>query len=151
MVLSGSMEPGFYRGDILFLHMGHQPIRVGEVVVFNIDERDIPIVHRVIKVHERQPGGEVDLLTKVCSRTQLFASHGCVLPHGVSVDCLTVYSVQCVQLILAEGNVFALLLLTIGSDNCLWCIARVTTTMETTEPCMPEVSCGSIRNTSWAG
>lgn len=66
VVLSGSMEPGFYRGDILFLNMGHRPIRVGEVVVFNIDQRDIPIVHRVIKVHERQPGGEVDVLTKVC-------------------------------------------------------------------------------------
>lgn len=64
VVLSGSMEPGFYRGDILFLNMGHQPIRVGEVVVFNIDDRDIPIVHRVIKVHEKQPGGEVDVLTK---------------------------------------------------------------------------------------
>lgn len=65
VVLSGSMEPGFYRGDILFLNMGQQPIRVGEVVVFNIDERDIPIVHRVIKVHETQPGGEVSILTKV--------------------------------------------------------------------------------------
>ncbi|KAL3136511.1 Signal peptidase complex catalytic subunit S11C [Trebouxia sp. C0009 RCD-2024] len=64
VVLSGSMEPGFYRGDILFLNMGHQPIRAGEIVVFNIDQRDIPIVHRVIKVHERQPGGEVDVLTK---------------------------------------------------------------------------------------
>lgn len=65
VVLSGSMEPGFYRGDILFLNMGQQPIRVGEVVVFNIDDRDIPIVHRVIKVHETQPGGEVSVLTKV--------------------------------------------------------------------------------------
>ena len=64
------MEPGFYRGDILFLNMGHQPIRVGEVVVFNIDDRDIPIVHRVIKVHEKQPGGEVDVLTKVCRLLQ---------------------------------------------------------------------------------
>lgn len=64
-MLSGSMEPGFYRGDILFLNMGQQPIRVGEVVVFNIDNRDIPIVHRVVKVHETQPGGEVSVLTKV--------------------------------------------------------------------------------------
>ncbi|KAL0025496.1 hypothetical protein WJX77_006303 [Trebouxia sp. C0004] len=64
VVLSGSMEPGFYRGDILFLNMGQQPIRVGEIVVFNIDDRDIPIVHRVIKVHETQPGGEVSVLTK---------------------------------------------------------------------------------------
>lgn len=64
VVLSGSMEPGFYRGDILFLNMGHKPVRVGEVVVFNLDGRDIPIVHRVIKVHERNAGGKIDILTK---------------------------------------------------------------------------------------
>ncbi|PIN19525.1 Signal peptidase I [Handroanthus impetiginosus] len=64
VVLSESMEPGFSRGDILFLHMSRDPIRVGEIVVYNIDGRDIPIVHRVIKVHERQGTGEVDILTK---------------------------------------------------------------------------------------
>ena len=53
VVLSGSMEPAFYRGDILFLDNGPAPIAAGEVVVFNIDGRDIPIVHRVIKVHDR--------------------------------------------------------------------------------------------------
>ncbi|BFG40070.1 hypothetical protein CerSpe_263440 [Prunus speciosa] len=40
VVLSESMEPGFARG------------------------RDIPIVHRVIKVHERKDTGEVYVLTK---------------------------------------------------------------------------------------
>eukprot|EP00898_Chlorokybus_atmophyticus_P005169 jgi/Chlat1/5653/Chrsp37S05474 len=64
VVLSGSMEPAFFRGDILFLHMGKAPIRAGEIVVFNIKGRDIPIVHRVIKVHERADSGAVDLLTK---------------------------------------------------------------------------------------
>ncbi|TQD77058.1 hypothetical protein C1H46_037406 [Malus baccata] len=92
VVLSGSMEPGFKRGDILFLHMSKEPIRAGEIVVFNIDGREIPIVHRVIKidplcfshnqltiaicspvksadqwflqVHERKDTGEVDVLTK---------------------------------------------------------------------------------------
>mmetsp|Transcript_10952 Transcript_10952/g.32823 ORF Transcript_10952/g.32823 Transcript_10952/m.32823 type:complete len:184 (+) Transcript_10952:492-1043(+) len=67
VVLSGSMEPGFYRGDILFLHMGRKPIRAGEVVVFNIEGRDIPIVHRSIKVHERSEGSSphhMDVLTK---------------------------------------------------------------------------------------
>lgn len=63
VVLSGSMEPGFYRGDILFLNMGNSPIRAGEIVVFSLDGRDIPIVHRVIKVHERGPRN-VDILTK---------------------------------------------------------------------------------------
>ena len=68
-MLSGSMEPAFYRGDILFLTMGKAPFRAGEVVVFNINGRDIPIVHRIIKVHEKEPGAKEDdvlILTKVC-------------------------------------------------------------------------------------
>lgn len=117
VVLSGSMEPAFQRGDILFLnnqvpalaaaqnksntlslsdqpstilitlttsltitltthhHPPHSspqcrdwpscwetyvngiddPIRVGEVVVFKIKDRDIPIVHRVLKVTDPPP------------------------------------------------------------------------------------------------
>ncbi|KAL5213374.1 hypothetical protein ABZP36_024221 [Zizania latifolia] len=50
LVLSENMEPGFERGDILFLHMSKDPIRTGEIVVFNVDGREIPIVHRVIEV-----------------------------------------------------------------------------------------------------
>ncbi|PQQ01004.1 signal peptidase complex catalytic subunit SEC11A [Prunus yedoensis var. nudiflora] len=34
------------------------------IVVFNVDGREIPIVHRVIKVHEQEDTGEVDVLTK---------------------------------------------------------------------------------------
>lgn len=64
VVLSGSMEPGFQRGDILFLNLGTSPIRTGEIVVFNIAGRDIPIVHRVIKVHEHRSDDAVDILTK---------------------------------------------------------------------------------------
>lgn len=63
VVLSGSMEPAFQRGDILFLTNYDDPIRVGEIVVFKIKDRDIPIVHRVLKVHENEEG-EVELLTK---------------------------------------------------------------------------------------
>ncbi|KAB2024109.1 hypothetical protein ES319_D06G064600v1 [Gossypium barbadense] len=40
VVLSGSMEPGFKRG------------------------RDVPIVHRVIEVHEQRDNKEADILTK---------------------------------------------------------------------------------------
>ena len=56
VVLSGSMEPAFQRGDILFLNNQDDPIRVGEIVVFKIKDRDIPIVHRVMKVHESTSG-----------------------------------------------------------------------------------------------
>lgn len=51
--VSESMSPAFERGDILFLTMfWRDPIAVGDIVVFNIKGRDIPIVHRVLKVHE---------------------------------------------------------------------------------------------------
>ena len=57
------MEPAFQRGDILFLNNQDDPIRVGEIVVFKIKDRDIPIVHRVMKVHEKELG-KVEVLTK---------------------------------------------------------------------------------------
>lgn len=54
VVLSGSMEPAFQRGDLLFLtNYREEPVRVGEIVVFKVEGRDIPIVHRVIKLHEK--------------------------------------------------------------------------------------------------
>ena len=45
------MEPAFQRGDLLFLTMSNDPIVVGDVCVFKLNGRDVPIVHRVIKVH----------------------------------------------------------------------------------------------------
>jgi signal peptidase len=53
VVLSGSMLPAYDRGDILFLWQGSDPIQVGEVCVFKLPGRDIPIVHRVLEVHNR--------------------------------------------------------------------------------------------------
>lgn len=64
VVLSGSMEPAFYRGDLLLLtNRMDDPIRAGDITVFKIDGRDIPIVHRVIKVHERE-NNDTKFLTK---------------------------------------------------------------------------------------
>merc|ERR1712072_403972 len=82
VVLSGSMEPGFYRGDILFLtNNSDHPYVPGDVVVFQIEGRDIPIVHRMMNVHEKAEG-TISLLTKgdnnqvddrgLYSRRQLF-------------------------------------------------------------------------------
>ncbi|XP_055696651.1 signal peptidase complex catalytic subunit SEC11A [Lutzomyia longipalpis] len=64
VVLSGSMEPAFHRGDLLVLtNYREEPVRVGEIVVFKVEGRDIPIVHRVIKLHEKN-NGTVKFLTK---------------------------------------------------------------------------------------
>jgi signal peptidase len=59
------MEPAFQRGDILFLNNSVEKVGVGDVVVFKIKDRDIPIVHRILKVHQDSETGEVvELLTK---------------------------------------------------------------------------------------
>jgi len=51
VVLSGSMEPAFQRGDLLFLWNRNllAETDVGEVVVYNVAGKDIPIVHRVVR------------------------------------------------------------------------------------------------------
>ncbi|BFZ54340.1 Signal peptidase complex catalytic subunit [Savitreella phatthalungensis] len=49
VVLSGSMEPAFQRGDLLFLTNLPTYAGIGDVVVYNVQERKIPIVHRVIQ------------------------------------------------------------------------------------------------------
>ena len=64
VVLRGSTEPAFHRGDLLFLtNFREDHIRAGEIVVFKVERRDIPIVHRVIKVHEKD-NGDIKFLTK---------------------------------------------------------------------------------------
>jgi signal peptidase len=49
VVLSGSMEPAFQRGDLLFLWNRGTDTQVGEIVVYNVKGKDIPIVHRVVR------------------------------------------------------------------------------------------------------
>lgn len=47
---SGSMEPAFSRGDILFLtgNPSGQQYHTGDITVYKVPGQDIPIVHRVI-------------------------------------------------------------------------------------------------------
>lgn len=61
VVLSGSMEPAYYRNDLLVLHNNSKPA-VSDVIVFNLPGRTVPIVHRVHRVHE--DGDTRLLLTK---------------------------------------------------------------------------------------
>ena len=66
VVLSGSMEPGLRRGDLLLLDNSRGPSEIGDVVVFNIRGRDVPIVHRILHVHANSPAdvGSRLMLTK---------------------------------------------------------------------------------------
>ncbi|KAI1774889.1 microsomal signal peptidase 18 kDa subunit [Hypoxylon cercidicola] len=77
VVLSGSMEPAFQRGDLLFLWNRNllAETDVGEIVVYNVKDKDIPIVHRVVR--KFGTGARARLLTKgdnnAADDTELYA------------------------------------------------------------------------------
>lgn len=48
VVLTASMEPAFYRGDILFVFNRKAKIQPGDIPVFQIQSESIPIVHRLM-------------------------------------------------------------------------------------------------------
>ncbi len=53
LMCSESMTPAFERGDLLFLAMTAAPLKVGDIAVYKIKGQPIPIVHRVLEVHEK--------------------------------------------------------------------------------------------------
>ncbi|ROT42937.1 hypothetical protein SODALDRAFT_288620 [Sodiomyces alkalinus F11] len=75
VVLSGSMEPAFQRGDLLFLWNNPAPDHVGSVVVYEVKDKPIPIVHRIVRKFGTGP--DTKLLTKGDNNnaddTELFA------------------------------------------------------------------------------
>lgn len=50
------MEPAFQRGDLLFLWNRSPRAEIGEVVVYNVRGKDIPIVHRVVRTFPEVEG-----------------------------------------------------------------------------------------------
>ena len=63
VVLTGSMEPLFHRGDILFLSWDYTPPDAGDIVVFKVPNQEIPIVHRVVALQPLE-NGDYNCLTK---------------------------------------------------------------------------------------
>jgi len=52
-VESNSMSPFFWRGDILIVKgVGEQELKIGDVIVFSVPGRQIPIVHRLVEVNQ---------------------------------------------------------------------------------------------------
>lgn len=62
VVISGSMEPTYHKGDLLFLY-GEDPanIEVNDVIVFQSKYSSEPVVHRVI---DKRYNGEYQFITK---------------------------------------------------------------------------------------
>ncbi|CCW60219.1 unnamed protein product [Phytomonas sp. EM1] len=65
VVISGSMEPGYRRGDFITVHRRpSSEVRAGDIIVYRLEGREIPIVHRVITWHRREIDGKQFYLTK---------------------------------------------------------------------------------------
>ncbi|KAK7180877.1 Signal peptidase complex catalytic subunit [Paraphaeosphaeria sporulosa] len=76
VVLSESMKPAMLRGDLIVLWNRGSGINIGDIVVYHVEGRDIPIVHRVI----RRFGGGADPLrfltngdNNIADDTELYA------------------------------------------------------------------------------
>jgi signal peptidase len=54
VVSSESMEPAFYRGDIILLWNRQKIIRVGDIPVVWFSGKKEPMVHRAIKIEHHQ-------------------------------------------------------------------------------------------------
>ena len=64
VVLTGSMEPSFFRGDILFINWDYTYPIPGDIVVYKVPSQPIPIVHRVIAIQPTDDNGNYIALTK---------------------------------------------------------------------------------------
>ncbi|EEB73654.1 signal peptidase I [Thermococcus sp. AM4] len=61
IVISGSMEPVFYRGDVVLLRsVPPSDIHVGDVIVYNAPMYSYPIIHRVREIKTVDLGGKVE-------------------------------------------------------------------------------------------
>ncbi len=56
VVLTGSMEPAFFRGDLLLVTHFPEDLYMGDIIVFKVPNQPIPIVHRamIIQIHQEQ-------------------------------------------------------------------------------------------------
>ncbi|NJF25067.1 signal peptidase I [Thermococcus sp. Bubb.Bath] len=61
IVISGSMEPVFYRGDVVLLKgVNPNDIHTGDVIVYNAPMYAYPIIHRVRGVKTVELGGKTE-------------------------------------------------------------------------------------------
>ncbi|AEH24771.1 signal peptidase I [Pyrococcus yayanosii] len=93
IVVSGSMEPVFYRGDVVLLE-GVKPedVKVGDVIVYKSPLSKYPIIHRVRKIKTVEIGGREELCFVTWGDNNQIPD---IYPLGVRVlDCVPGYAVE---------------------------------------------------------
>ena len=63
VVVSGSMEPVMYRGDIVIVDQNPSSVQVGDIVVYKATWVNEDVIHRVKEIQEL-PNGTTYLITK---------------------------------------------------------------------------------------
>lgn len=63
VVVSGSMEPVLYRGDIVIIDSNPSTVEVGDIIVYQATWFPQPVIHRVINIGQDQNGTTV-MVTK---------------------------------------------------------------------------------------
>ncbi|WP_431061828.1 signal peptidase I [Methanobacterium sp.] len=56
VVVSGSMEPVLYRGDIVIIDKNPSNLQVGDIIVYNANWFKDPVIHRIIKIENSSNG-----------------------------------------------------------------------------------------------
>jgi signal peptidase len=56
VVVSGSMEPVLYRGDIVIIDTNPSTVQVGDIVVYKATWFNEPVIHRVKEIRQLQNG-----------------------------------------------------------------------------------------------
>ena len=74
VVLTGSMEPAFYRGDLLLVTHFSEDLKMGDIIVFKVKNQVIPIVHRamVLQINQNQKGNEPSIKVSLIDSVNQF-------------------------------------------------------------------------------
>lgn len=59
VVVSGTMEPAIYRGDVVIVTKNTSDIQVGDIIIYNEIWFPQPVIHRVISIKNDSEGNEL--------------------------------------------------------------------------------------------
>lgn len=97
IVVSGSMEPVFYRGDVVLLkgidENNIDEIKVGDVVVYTRPGYEYPIIHRVRGIEEVKLGNKTEKCFVTWGDTNWVPDPGYPTPYG-AIPCVPAYAVE---------------------------------------------------------
>ncbi len=52
-VFSDSMDPTFYKGDMIIVSGRDPDVKVGDIIIFDVPDRSYPIIHRIYQITDQ--------------------------------------------------------------------------------------------------